>query len=149
MSYQISKIMVCMDLNKGVLNALNFATSLSKKVDCEVYVLHVLPHLSQEASQVIKSYIADNNNMNNFEKDRINHARSIIETKISLCDPNIISGVDLFVDDPVSGIIEHSKELDIDMIVMGARKKSLVESFGGSVVKKIIDRSSIPVVCIP
>lgn len=50
---------------------------------------------------------------------------------------------------PADEILEQSKKLDCDLIVMGTHRKGVAYTFLGSVSKRVMSNSRIPVLVVP
>ncbi|MCB5162069.1 universal stress protein [Marinomonas sp. E8] len=50
---------------------------------------------------------------------------------------------------PVEAILNASRDLHADLIVMGTHEKGFVETFLGSVAKNVLSRSRVPVLVVP
>ena len=60
-----------------------------------------------------------------------------------------IKSIHVIEDNPASAIIDLATELSVDLIIMGTHDKGLLHNFVGSVAKKVLSRSKIPMLIVP
>ncbi len=139
---------------KKILCAIDFAESNEKIVDCaksiakafkgKIFVIYVAPTFSQFIglqipTKTIDDFIEEivstaNKNMDSFMKESFKDVEA---------EGNVLRG------DPAEVIIEFSKEIGADIIVMGTHgRKGINKLLFGSVAQKVIKHSQIPVLTV-
>jgi len=140
----MKKILVPTDFSKEAENALKVAAQLGKKHNCELILLNMLdlPLTQLDAG----SAPADLPEAVYFMKLAHKQFEEVIN-KPYLDGVNITEMVDFH--DINTGILEVSKEHDVDLIIMGSHGASgLKEMFIGSNAEKIVRTSEVPVLVI-
>jgi len=142
----MKKILVPVDFSKKSEEALKVAAKIARKIDGEIYVLHLLDIPSGEVDmidghQVPKGPMA----MMLFETTH--------EKFDEFLDKDYLDDIPVYekvmTDAPVEGISEFAKKNNIDFIVMGSHGTSgLEEFFVGSNTEKVVRTSKIPVLVI-
>ena len=142
----MKKILVPVDFSKKSEEALKVAAKIARKIDGEIYVLHLLDIPSGEMDmidghQVPKGPMA----MMLFETTH--------EKFDEFLDKDYLDDIPVYekvmTDAPVEGISEFAKKNNIDFIVMGSHGTSgLEEFFVGSNTEKVVRTSKIPVLVI-
>jgi len=62
---------------------------------------------------------------------------------------NQIKSINVIESYPMEEILTRSKDLGVDLIVMGTHEKGFKHTFLGSVVKNVLNHSTIPVMVVP
>ncbi len=142
----MKKILVPVDFSQKSEEALKVAAKIARKIDGEIYVLHLLDIPSGEVDmidghQVPKGPMA----MMLFETTH--------EKFDEFLDKDYLDDIPVYekvmTDAPVEGISEFAQKNDIDFIVMGSHGTSgLEEFFVGSNTEKVVRTSKIPVLVI-
>ena len=60
-----------------------------------------------------------------------------------------IRSINVLESHPVDEILEQSKKLGVDLIVMGTHRKGVAHTFLGSVSKRVMSNTRIPVLVVP
>jgi len=142
----MKKILVPVDFSKKSEEALKVAAKIAKKINGEIYVLHLLDIPSGEVDildgrKVPKGPMA----MMLFENTH--------EKFDEFLDKDYLDDIPVYekvmTDAPVEGISEFAQKNNIDFIVMGSHGTSgLEEFFVGSNTEKVVRTSKIPVLVI-
>ena len=110
---------------------------LAKLFDAEVVPVHIIDYTALSMYAPISIYQQDIKEA----REKMDVLCSILKNKnIKTCKPIVKLG------DIADTILEQSQEMDVNMIVMGANKKSKIEKFFlGSTAEKVVKKSSVPV----
>ena len=156
---EIKTILYCTDLSKNASFAFKHAVYLAKKTGADIHILNVVEQLSSEEKFTLQTYIIDQASRKEFLQQRLKHAyeqlqqrqdyfwdviapsEKALRNKIVSCE--IIEGY------PTQAIIKRSKELECDLIVMGAHEKGWLHTLLGSVAKNVLRESRIPTLIVP
>jgi nucleotide-binding universal stress UspA family protein len=138
----ISKILVAIDGSDASMEAADYAISISKQYNSELYALHVIradvdlfgPH---ETSEYMTTMRNEGEKYLNKVKLKANENNIQIKTEI-------ISSINI-----AGGIVDYAEENNIDLLVIGTRglsgfKKLLL----GSVASKVITYAHCPVMLV-
>ena len=138
----LSKILVAIDGSDGSMNAADYAISISKKYDAELYALHVIradvdlfgPH---EASEFMTR-------MRNEGEKYLNKVKLNANVKNIQIKTEIISSINI-----AAGIVDYAEENNIDLIVIGTRGRSgFKKLLLGSVASHVITYAHCPVLVV-
>jgi nucleotide-binding universal stress UspA family protein len=135
----ISKILVAIDGSAASMDAADYATSISKKYNAELYALHVVradvdlfgPH---ETSEFMTR-------MRNEGEKYLNQVKLIANEKNTQIKTEIISSINI-----AGGILAYAEENNIDLIVIGTRGRSgFKRLLLGSVASHVVTYAHCPV----
>jgi nucleotide-binding universal stress UspA family protein len=156
---EVRMILYCTDLSKSSTVAFEQAVYLAKKTGAKIHILHIVEKLSNDAKITFQTYVMDSNSRRNMFKERLHNAeKKLMERQDSFWgnlhkdDVEVrkqIKSVQVVEAYPAESILTISKELSVDLIVMGAHEKGLFHTFLGSVAKSVLSRSRIPMMIVP
>ncbi len=156
---EIKQILYCTDLSKNASYAFKYAAYLSKKTGAKVHVLHVVERLSNDARITLQTYVMNAKSRDDFINHRIDHAKDLLQHRqdyfwevLAPTEQAIrqqIASIDVVEHYPAETILKRSKELNVDLIVMGAHEKGITHTFLGSVAKSVLRHSRIPTMIVP
>ncbi len=142
----MKKILVPVDFSKKSEEALKVAAKIAKKINGEIYVLHLLDIPSAEVDFIDGNQIPQgpmammlfNTTHEKFDE---------------FLDKDYLDNIPVYekvmTDSPVEGIADFANQNNIDFIVMGSHGTSgLEEFFVGSNTEKVVRSSKIPVLVI-
>ncbi|WP_417617922.1 universal stress protein [Oceanisphaera sp.] len=155
----VNKILYCTDLSKNAAYALRYAMYLAKTTGAEVHILKVVEELSSDERLTLQSYIFNQSGSEEFLKKRLEYATTLLEQQLTAFWQEMppeeqtlrarITGCEVVEGYPNQTILERSKELDCDLIVMGAHEKGWLQTLLGSVAKNVLRDSRIPTLIVP
>ena len=163
----VKNILYTTDLSDTALHAFSYAASLANAYKARLIILHVM-----EDYDVIEPNLAGILMEDQWQKIKESHIREARETLSGKNRGNVIvqealtrfsenvradqetpsapeDEVLVLFGDPVEKILEISKEKSADLIVMGTHGHGLLQDLLGSTARKVIKRSSVPVLTIP
>lgn len=140
----VKKILVPTDFSSQAENALKVAADIAKEYNSEIYLLHML-ELPLQQVDALSSHSSLPEAMF-FMKLAHKHFEEVM-------DKDYLNGITVHetvkFHETFNGIIEASKEFDIDIVVMGSHGTSgIKELFIGSNTEKVVRASDIPVLVI-
>jgi nucleotide-binding universal stress UspA family protein len=154
----IKKILYATDLSQNSAHAFRYAIYFSKKFDAEVIILHVIGEISDDARIVLEAYI-DKERRKEFAAKKEAQAIERINKRLKLfCDKELaddpksaekIVSIEICKGYPEEEILKKADKFDCDAIIMGTHQKGITHTFLGSVAKRVLRRSRIPVLIIP
>ena len=139
---KISKILVAIDGSDASMDAADYAISISKKYNVELYALHVIRADVDLFGQHETSEFMTR--MRNEGEKYLNKVKLIADEKNIQIKTEMISSIDL-----ARGIVDYAEENNIDLIVIGTRgisgfKKLLL----GSVASHVVTYAHCPVLVV-
>ncbi|MGD8963927.1 MAG: universal stress protein [Desulfobacterales bacterium] len=156
---KIRKILYATDLTPNSAYAFRYALHFASQNDAKIIILHVFESISTavrahlefslNAAQRKKIF----NQRSAYTLDRIKRRLSKFSDKELMDASNAekrIESIDVCEGFAADAILEKADELKCDVIVMGTHGKGLVaHTFLGSVAKRVLRRSRIPIFIIP
>ncbi|MBR7890214.1 universal stress protein [Marinomonas sp. A79] len=156
---QVNKILYSTDLSKGSEKSFEYAVFLAKSTGADIHILHVVEKLSSDAKMALESYVMDDGQRGEMLKARKRQALSKLEARQDeywaavdsddLVFRDKVKSLKVIESYPVEAILNTSRDLGVDLIVMGTHEKGFVETFLGSVAKNVLSRSRVPVLVVP
>ncbi|OIN03804.1 universal stress protein [Oceanisphaera psychrotolerans] len=156
---EVNKILYCTDLSKNASYAFQYAVYLARKTGADIHILKVVEELSSDERLTLQSYILNQSSREEFLHHRINSAREQLQQRqdyfwevIAPEDKDMrtkIVGCEVVEGYPTQTILKRAKELDCDLIVMGAHEKGWFHTLLGSVAKNVLRESRIPTLIVP
>lgn len=156
---KIEKILYCTDMSKNSEYACQYAFLLARQTGADIYVLYVAEKPSADAMVTLETYIKDFSGHQKFLQDRLAQTEKRLSERMHAYLDSLpeeekkgakhIKSINVCEAHPVDEILEQSKKLDVDLIVMGTHRKGVAYTFLGSVSKRVISNSRIPVLVVP
>ena len=134
------------DFSKNAARALPYVTSLTEKYDTEIHVLYVIQELAYHEpyyGEFDRSHI---DKIHEWEKKTAEKRLNEICTKYLDDCPHYIKHI--AIGDPAEEILKLIETTKVDMVVM-AKRGQKGDFRVGSVSKKVMEKSPVPVVTIP
>ena len=155
----IKEILFATDLSKNADCALRYALCIAKGQNAKVHVLHVVEPLSLDATVTINMFMADKNERKQAIESRHigmkealkNNQKEFVKS-LSKEEKEVYSLVisaELIDGHPAEAILDRAKSLNCDLIVMASHEQHTKQTFLGTVTKRVLRRSSIPVLVVP
>ena len=156
---KIEDILVATDLSGNSDNALRFALSMAQANNAKLHVLHVTEPLSQDAVVTMQMFMQDDaslkqaiTNRHEFVKQLLKDNQKAFIKTLSADDKDAyasVSSVELVDGHPAEEILTRAKKLKCGLIVMGTHEHGTGHTFIGTVVKRVLRRSTIPTMVVP
>ena len=132
----ISKILVAIDGSAASMDAADYATSISKKYNAELYALHVIR--GDLAAETSESFMT---RMTKEAEEYLNKVKVNADEKKVQIKTEIISSINI-----AGGILDYAEENNIDLIVIGTRGRSgFKRLLLGSVALHVVTYAHCPV----
>ncbi len=147
----IKRLLACVDLSDFSKTTLEHAILLSKRLEAEIIVLHVLNVRDIEAVRMASEYFPEVVNMENYIDDKKRQRYHQVDAMIHNDFPEEHPNMKILVQigNPVEEILDVIQSENIDLVVMANKGKSnLTRTFFGSIAEKIFRHSPVPVVSI-
>ena len=155
----VTHILYATDLSKNSTFAFRYAVKVAQSLGANITILYTLPALDSAMEVPIITQMGESRYRRLKEEQSEETIRAIrdklhnfcaAEMETLRCDMDLTSSVLIREGDTVDEILNVSKELGCDLIVMGAHGKGiLAHTFLGSVSEKVLRRSRIPVLVVP
>ncbi len=159
MKTSISRILFTTDLSKNSTYALHHAVSLAQSTGARMHVLHAAEPMSDDARITMKLFFQDDAARKNALQSRVQFIRDELAELQESFWKNApeklqsvrqqIDSMDVIEGHPAEVILRRSKELDCDLIVLGAHSHGFSQTFLGSTVKRVMRRAIIPTLVVP
>lgn len=156
---QVNKILYCTDLSKNASYAFQYAVYLARETGADIHVLKVVERLSSDEKLTLQSYVLNQSSREEFLHQRLNHARERLRQRQDYFWEHIapeeralrtkIVGCEVVEGYPEQTILARSRELECDLIIMGAHEKGWFHTLLGSVAKNVLRESRIPTLIVP
>lgn len=156
---EVRKILYSTDLSKSSTAVFEHACYLAKKTGAEIHILHIVEKLSNDAKITLQTYVMDSNSRRDLLQERVHNAEDKLNQRQDNFWENLhpddaevrkqIKSINVVEAYPAETIIKHSKDLDVDLIIMGTHEKGIMHNFLGSVAKNVLNRSHIPMLIVP
>jgi len=155
---KIRKILYSTDLSSGSYVALEQALVIAKETGAEIYILHLVEKLSDDARFALETYVMDSKDRYQILKERTKNAHQRLQDGLESfwkehpdeqeVRQRILS-IHIAEAYPAEAILRVSEDKEVDLIVMGTHEKGMMHTFLGSVAKNVLSRSHIPVLVVP
>jgi len=156
---KIEDILVATDLSGNSDNALRYALSIAQAHKANLHVLHVTEPLSQDAVVTLQMFMQDEASRKEALKNRHAAVKQLLKSnqkefvKMLSADEKhayaSVSSVELVDGHPAEEILMRAKVLKCGLIVMGTHEHGTGHTFIGTVVKRVLRRSTIPTMVVP
>lgn len=156
---KITNILLATDLSANADNAMRFAVSLAKSHDAKVHVLHVLEPLSQDAVVTLQVFMLNEDSRKKAIRERHESVKTLLKENQqkfvkSLSseekeDYQRVDSVELVDGHLAEEILARAKNYGCELIVMGTHEQETGHTFIGTIVKRVLRRSSIPTLVVP
>lgn len=156
---EIKDILFATDLSRNSDNALRHALSIARAHGAKVHVLHVTEPLSQDAIVTLQMFLQDDESRAKAIGERHNSVKQLLKKNqkdflSSLSDDDkdayqAVGSVELVDGHSAEMILQRAMELECQLIVMGTHEQGTGHTFIGTVVKRVLRRSTIPTLVVP
>jgi nucleotide-binding universal stress UspA family protein len=164
----IKSILFATDLTKNCQQALDFTISIATQFRAKMYLLYVIEKLPEVTDDRVKGIVG----VHEWEDLVSLHKQSAQKSLLGKTPTNAVvrqaihdfcmreginEGVNDFQSrqiivsygDIVDDVITHSKENEVDLIVLGSHKNLFAKQVVGGTTKRILKKSAIPVTVVP
>ncbi len=155
----INDILFATDLSDNANNALRHAMSMAQAHNAQVHVLHVTEPLTQDAIVTMRMFIQDDASRKKAIQDRHASVKEMLKSNQQDFVKSLkgdekeayasVVSVELVDGHPAEAILQRAKELNCGLIVMGTHEHGTGHTFIGTVVKRVLRRSTVPTLVVP
>lgn len=160
MSKKVDKILCCIAMSNATEEVMLRTLHEAEAHNATVNILHVIPAFDAAMATPIASFMGDEKFQQLLDEHKEEAVAAIKKEIIELKDRIIVEHLDESVDrireihvyegDPELEILHMAEKLEADMIVLGTHTKGITHyTFMGSVAKKVIKRTRVPVLVVP
>ncbi len=153
---EIKKILLAIDLSDHSKKTLRYAISQAQKYQASVYVIHVVEPLTSLAKSFLELYLGDK--YSDYEKKEkeiiLNKVKDEIkelcnkELALSSSNNELIKHIEIREGLPYEEILNYSKEIEADLIIIGHGSKAYKGQILGSIARKLVNLSPIPLLIV-
>ncbi|WP_020677415.1 universal stress protein [Geopsychrobacter electrodiphilus] len=154
----IKNILYTTGLGSGTPYVFRYALSLAQKYDAKIHIIHGHEQMPSAAQNMADLYVAKEKLAEIFEQSLLDAEKKIIDRLKLLCaketssDPQgleRVASVTIAKLPPKQAILEEAEKRNIDLIVMGSHRHSvLADAMLGTTTLKVLHRSTIPVMVV-
>ena len=152
---EVKKILYVTDLSKNSAYAFRHAISCADKYDSEIFILHIIEDMGPTARSMIDSFVGKEHH-DKIIHDSIERIKKRLEIFYARHQEEFpdcamkVKSIEVYEGYPADEILKKAKELNCDMIVMGAHgKETRAYALLGTVSKMVVGAARIPVCVIP
>jgi nucleotide-binding universal stress UspA family protein len=152
---EMKKVLIALDYDKSAQKVAEIGFSLAKAMKAEVTLLHVITDPVYYSSQEYSPILGFGGQVD-MAPIQLDSAESLIKASQHFLDTVKKHLGDMAINilvkdgDYADSILEASKELHIDIIVMGSHSRKWLQNIViGSVSEKVLHQTTIPVFIIP
>ena len=156
---QVKDILFATDLSGNADNALRHALGMAQAHAAKVHVLHVTEPLSQDAIITLKMFLQDEESRHRAIKDRHDSVKEMLKQNQQAFVASLssdeksayesVASVELVDGHDAETILQRATELKCGLIVMGTHEQGTGHTYIGTVVKRVLRRSTLPVLIVP
>lgn len=154
-----TNILFATDLSQNSTYALRHAASLAQATGAEIHVLHVAEPLSDDARVALEMFVLNEASRKQALEKRGEMLRNLLAERQERFwgamegeDAKIraqVTSIEIVEGYPAEAILRRAKDLNCDLIVMGAHDHGITHTFLGSVAKRVLRRAAIPTLIVP
>ncbi len=155
----IKDILLATDFSKNADYALRYALSITEGQNAKVHILHVAEPLSLDAMVTFNLYILDENEKKAIIEKRQEAIKQALKENQKQFFESLtnkekqayssVSSAEIIIGHPAEVILQRAKSLNCKMIVMATHEQNTNQTFLGTVAKRVLRRSSVPVLVVP
>ncbi|HET8884998.1 MAG TPA: universal stress protein [Salinimicrobium sp.] len=145
----MKKVLIAIDYHPVSEQVVEAGRDLAKQIGAEICLIHVEADAQYYAYQYpvfmgFEPIAIDMALVSGLQERSKDFLKSAAE---SLDDPSV--STHLAVGETASAILEHAKNWNADIIVMGTHSHSVIEKMMGTVASSVLEKTEIPVFMIP
>ncbi len=155
----VTHILFTTDLSQNSTYALTHAASMAMATGAKLHVLHVVEPLSDDARITLQMFMQDDASRKEALNTRHEHVKAVLAERqknfwaaLPEEDQGIrdqVESIELIDGYPAEVILRRAKELQCDLIVLGAHDHGFSHTFLGTVAKRVLRRADIPTLVVP
>lgn len=140
------RILCPLDFSDASLKALEYALSLAREADAELFLVHAIESLPESASWKMSSTPAVVEYLRLYEHDALARLRAAVPDEArAWCNPHVV----LVTGRAHAEILRVARERDVHLIVMGVHGRNAMERlFFGSTTNHVVRAAACPVLSV-
>ncbi|OUD12882.1 universal stress protein [Thioflexithrix psekupsensis] len=156
---QLKRILYATDLGENTRSVFRYAISLAQCYGAQISMLHTLEPLGTTGAALLEAYLpretAEKLHQNALEEVREKMQQRLAafcleELNMSWEESHLIADIAVLDGHSAQTIVNYSRQINADLIVMGTHSYSVVTEFLiGSTARKVTQLSTIPVLIVP
>ncbi|UWQ12909.1 universal stress protein [Aliiroseovarius sp. M344] len=156
---EVKDILFATDMSPNSDHALRHALSIARAYGAKIHVLHVTEPLSQDAIVTLQMFLQDDDSRKKAIGDRHESVKRMLKDNQRAFLNSLpadekdayaaVGSVELVDGQPAEVILQRASELNCQLIVMSTHEHGTGHTFIGTVVKRVLRRSSIPTMIVP
>ena len=159
MTPEIKKILYATDLSPNSVYALRYALQSAKLYGAEIIIIHAVETPYIGYAPILNPYVNERE-QHRLYAERVAEAKGDIEKRLKAVFgeeleqhrgyADIVSHIEICEGFPAEKILETARQFDCDMIIMGTHGKGLIaNTFLGSIAKRVLRRTRLPIFIVP
>ena len=154
-----SRILFTTDLSKNSTYAMHHAVSLAHATGAKLYILHAAEPMSDDARITMRLFFQDDAARENALHTRKDYIKTELEELqnafwLTVAEEHRsvraqVASVEVVEGHPAEVILRRSRELDCDLIILGAHSHGFSQTFLGTIAKRVLRRATIPTLVVP
>jgi nucleotide-binding universal stress UspA family protein len=155
----ITNILFATDLSHNSTYALRHAASLAEVTGAEIHVLHVNEPLSEDAKVTLEMFVLNAETREKAMQRRHDMVKQMLAERqqrfwdmLDAEGTHIrkqVTSIEVVDGYPAEAILRRAKELNCDLIVLGAHDHGFTHTFLGTVATRVLRRANIPTLVVP
>lgn len=155
----VTHILFATDLSHNSTYALRHTAALAQATGARIHVLHVNEPISEDAKITFEMFFQSDEARKNAVQDRHAAVRKLLAerqkrfwSRLEGEDAKIkdqVESIEVTDGHPAEVILRRAKELNCDLIVLGAHDHGFSQTFLGTVAKRVLRRSPVPTLVVP
>jgi nucleotide-binding universal stress UspA family protein len=147
---EIDKILFATDLSRNSLYAFGHAVQIARQCNARITVLHVVEPVAGALGHWVKEKVEEEECTHSIEA-----IRGLLERFCEVMDKDrtcmeLVADILVRIGEPAGMILGTAEEKRFDILVLGTHAKGLLKNaLLGSVSRRVLERTSRPVVVIP
>ncbi|NOR25662.1 MAG: universal stress protein [Desulforhopalus sp.] len=148
---EINKVLVCVDLSEFSRETIEAALALTRGQNTEILLFNVINSREVEAVKIVRPYLHEEYNVENFIKRVKEERQHLIEEMIKehFLSDKAQMNILVRVGSPYRAILEAIETENIDLVVIACKGRSnLIGTLHGSNAEKVFRHSQVPVLSV-
>lgn len=155
----VKRILLATDLTRESPDALKQVLGLTDSLNAELYVVHVVEPLSNDAKVTLMMFMQSEKARNEAILDRVKIAKQALDDRMERFKASLekehqgllklVAKVIVKEGYASDVILQQAKSLKCDLIVLGAHKRGPASTYVGTVAKRVQRRADVMTLLIP
>lgn len=152
-------ILVATDLSENSDLTLRHALAIARSCQARLHIVHALEDLSDDARNTLMMFVLDDKTRSRVLRGRGDAARALLSARLEefwqqagdkdLDSRDLVSSAEVVDGPPAEAILREAQRLEAELIVLGAHRHSVSQTYLGTVAKRVLRRSRVPTLIVP